>query len=77
MICSARAKSILLTHFSARYPKLLQEQADMALAAGNCGIAFDNLHMRLGDTWKMKHYYQAIVQSYADAPDGKEEGEAI
>lgn len=64
------AKKVLLTHFSARYPKIplgVSEYASKELANGlEVGVAFDHLHMPLGQFWKMRHYLPALETLFKD-----------
>jgi len=64
------AKKVLLTHFSARYPKIplgVSEYANKELAHGlEVGVAFDHLHMPLGQFWKMRHYLPALEALFND-----------
>ena len=63
-------KKVLLTHFSARYPKIplgVSEYANKELANGlEVGVAFDHLHMPLGQFWKMRHYLPALEALFKD-----------
>jgi len=65
-----RAKNVLLTHFSGRYPKAVQ------LTSGNegqespvIGIAFDHAVIPIKDLWKLNRYLPAIEQSFADSDE--------
>jgi len=64
------AKKVLLTHFSARYPKIplgVAEYANKELANGlEVGVAFDHLHMPLGQFWKMRHFLPALEALFKD-----------
>ncbi|KAG6818817.1 hypothetical protein H0H93_001378 [Arthromyces matolae] len=62
-----KAENILLTHFSARFPKM----PSSALRSRNDGdsapfvaLAFDSASYRIGDMWKGKHYVKALEQSF-------------
>lgn len=63
-------KKVLLTHFSARYPKIplgVSEYANKELANGlEVAVAFDHLHMPLGQCWKMRHYLPALETLFKD-----------
>ena len=63
-------KKVLLTHFSARYPKIplgASEYANKELANGlEVGVAFDHLHLPLGQFWKMRHYLPALETLFKD-----------
>ena len=64
------AKKVLLTHFSARYPKIplgVSAYADKELVNGlEVGVAFDHLHMPLGQFWKMRHFLPALETLFKD-----------
>jgi ribonuclease Z len=73
------AENVLLTHFSARYPKM--PPAGIPMPSTNSGtsrepvlaLAFDHASIAIGDMWKMNLYLPAIEQSFrdvADADDG-------
>ncbi|KAF6761776.1 tRNA processing endoribonuclease [Ephemerocybe angulata] len=86
------ADKILLTHFSARHPKvpmkLLQpeslgsprpEGAALPRKLPVVGLAFDQCSLRLGDMWKMQYYLPALEQNHMDmvAVDGEGDDEYI
>jgi len=64
------AKKVLLTHFSARYPKIplgVSEYANKEFANGlEVAVAFDHLHMPLGQFWKMRHFLPALEALFKD-----------
>ncbi|KAK0501702.1 hypothetical protein EDD18DRAFT_1431713 [Armillaria luteobubalina] len=62
-----RAENILLTHFSARYPKLPSSGARQQ--EGVVVHAFDHASLTIGNMWKLKHYLPAVVQSLKDTED--------
>ncbi|KAG7445158.1 uncharacterized protein BT62DRAFT_951536 [Guyanagaster necrorhizus] len=62
-----RAENILLTHFSARYPKLPSSGAKQQ--EGVVVHAFDHASLTIGNMWKLKHYLPAVVQSLKDTED--------
>ena len=67
-----KAKNLLLTHFSARYPRVPPKTVEKV--AGNLALALDGADMRIGDLWKMAIYQPAIehaVDETAEA-DGVE-----
>ncbi|KAJ3514157.1 hypothetical protein NLJ89_g2531 [Agrocybe chaxingu] len=69
------AKNILLTHFSARYPKLPPSLSNQVAREGpdaqNLIIyGFDHLNLTLGEMWKMAYYTPAI---YCNVNDTLEE----
>ncbi|KIK93173.1 hypothetical protein PAXRUDRAFT_829230 [Paxillus rubicundulus Ve08.2h10] len=65
-----KARNVLLTHFSARYPTMPpsvmtpQKPGDPTLA-----LAFDHANIKIGDMWKMNAYMKAIEQSFIDLED--------
>ena len=70
-----KAKNVLLTHFSARYPKMppsgvptpntrYEPSREPFLA-----LAFDHANIAIGDMWKMNLYLPAIKQSFSDIAD--------
>lgn len=67
-----RAKHILLTHFSQRYPKVPPPSAprESGLLANEkepvIALAFDHASIRIGSMWKMARYLPAIQQCYDD-----------
>ena len=60
-----KARNILLTHFSARYPNIppsvvtQHNPGDPTLA-----LAFDHANIKIGEMWKMNAYIKAIEQSF-------------
>ncbi|KIY69263.1 hypothetical protein CYLTODRAFT_349872 [Cylindrobasidium torrendii FP15055 ss-10] len=77
-------KSLLLTHFSARYPKLpssggktyaqywTQKGREMTVAH-----AFDHQNLTLGSMWKMKHYLKGMVDTLKEEGAEEEEERAL
>ncbi|KIJ61498.1 hypothetical protein HYDPIDRAFT_31363 [Hydnomerulius pinastri MD-312] len=65
-----KARHILLTHFSARYPTMppsvmtKREAGDPTLA-----LAFDHANIKIGNMWKMNAYMKAIEQNFIDLED--------
>jgi len=78
---SMKAENILLTHFSARYPKLPSGTMSSPTMAKHpdqhnpvVALAFDHANMMIGDMWKMGYYMPAIEQSFSDmAEDGDDD----
>ncbi|KAH0583074.1 hypothetical protein H2248_010964 [Termitomyces sp. 'cryptogamus'] len=75
-----RAEHILLTHFSARYPRM----PPSALRRPQNGdfrpivaLAFDHANFKIGDMWKTSYYLKALEQSFREtvAEEGDEEEE--
>ncbi|KAF9487434.1 hypothetical protein BDN71DRAFT_1458518 [Pleurotus eryngii] len=78
------AENILLTHFSARYPKLPPDalapvNSTKALTGGPkepiIALAFDHANIKIGDMWKLNHYMDAIQQCLRDSSDDGDEEE--
>jgi ribonuclease Z len=64
-----KAQNILLTHFSARYPKLPSGTTSVAKRFDHnpvVALAFDNANMTIGNMWKMGYYMPAIERSFSD-----------
>ena len=70
LACRMRAKYLLLTHFSARYPGMPPRLGD-ASDGPLIGLAFDYSRIRLGDMWKLNTYLPAIQHTFDDL--GEEE----
>lgn len=80
-----KAENILLTHFSARYPKMpphIVTRSDTDLEKDPekrnpvVALGFDHVDMTIGTLWKMNRYLPAIEQSFLDtAEEGDEEDE--
>ena len=56
------AQSVLLTHFSQRYPKVPIFTDDH----GTVGISFDLMEVTVGDLHKLPKYVRALKVLYAD-----------
>ncbi|EEB95113.1 hypothetical protein MPER_05971, partial [Moniliophthora perniciosa FA553] len=80
------AQNVLLTHFSARYPKTpkykVGQEGDAAESntgfgsfKGVVAFAFDHANMSIGTMWKMNYYLPALESSYKQtvAEDGEDE----
>ncbi|KZT39457.1 hypothetical protein SISSUDRAFT_984836 [Sistotremastrum suecicum HHB10207 ss-3] len=64
------AETILLTHFSGRYPKMPEYKTmGSEPTKHRLALAFDNAQFRVGDMWKMEKYFTAIERSYGDVDD--------
>ncbi|KAG6909380.1 hypothetical protein DXG01_000823 [Tephrocybe rancida] len=76
-----RAEHVLLTHFSARYPKM-PPSALRRPANGDfrpiVALAFDHANFKIGDMWKASYYLRALEQSFKEtvAEEGDEEEDA-
>jgi ribonuclease Z len=69
-----KAKNVLLTHFSTRFPKTPQMTTASAEDTDpNIAIAFDHATVSIGDLWKLNRYLPAIEQSFLDSEDSEEE----
>ncbi|RDB18569.1 Ribonuclease Z, mitochondrial [Hypsizygus marmoreus] len=84
------AEHILLTHFSARYPKMppsgvakpnqIEEDAQKRLKEPIIALAFDHANLEIGKMWKMNYYLAAVEQSFRDTveeDDVEEDGEPV
>ncbi|KAG6839604.1 hypothetical protein C0991_000997 [Blastosporella zonata] len=75
-----RAQHVLLTHFSARYPKM-PPSAFQRPRNGDfrpvVALAFDHANFKIGDMWKASYYLRALEQSFREtvAEEGDEEEE--
>jgi ribonuclease Z len=63
------AQNILLTHFSARYPKMPPSVYERQPGDPVIALAFDHANIKIGDMWKMGKYACAIEQSFNDIAD--------
>ncbi|KAJ7493248.1 hypothetical protein B0H11DRAFT_2394589 [Mycena galericulata] len=76
-----RADNILLTHFSARYPRMPPpiEAAGPSTNAGEkepvVALAFDHANLTIGSMWKLNMYLPAIQQTFADTSEEADEEE--
>lgn len=61
------ARNIMLTHFSARYPKMPPAMGSTADTTANVVLAFDHARVRIGDMLKLRTYMPALEQFYGDA----------
>ncbi|KAG5640501.1 hypothetical protein DXG03_008289 [Asterophora parasitica] len=80
------AEHILLTHFSARYPKMppasIMKPSHTPSGEGRAkepiiALAFDHANLTIGNMWKVNYYLPALEQSFRDtvAEEGDEEEE--
>ena len=65
LACRMRAKYLLLTHFSARYPRMPPTHGD-SYGGPIIGIAFDYARIRMGDMWKLNAYMPAIEHTFEE-----------
>ncbi|KAF8504184.1 beta-lactamase-like protein [Hysterangium stoloniferum] len=74
-----RAKNVLLTHFSNRFPKTPQLATSGAADPTHptVAIAFDHVTVSIGDMWKLSRYLPAIEQSFIDSEDPEDEGFSV
>lgn len=73
-----RARNILLTHFSARYPNVPPAVATERRPGDPVvALAFDHADIRIGEMWKMNAYIKAIEQSFADLEDENDTTQAV
>lgn len=84
LVARMNAENILLTHFSARYPKLPPDalaptSSTKTPTGGSRGpviaLAFDHANIKIGDMWKLNHYMDAIQQCLKDSSDDGDEEE--
>ncbi|KAI4525783.1 Metallo-hydrolase/oxidoreductase [Schizophyllum commune Loenen D] len=71
------ADNVLLTHFSARYPRLppaVLNRSGEATARPLVTMAFDHARMTIGTMWKVNTYLPAIKQCLEDSADADDEG---
>ena len=71
------ADNVLLTHFSARYPRLppaVLNRSGEATARPLVTMAFDHARMTFGTMWKVNTYLPAIKQCMEDSADADDEG---
>lgn len=71
------AKYCLLTHFSARYPKLppltrRSEETIAGISEPIVAMAFDMCTIRLDEFWKMERYRDAMDILFEEAEEGSE-----
>lgn len=77
------AENILLTHFSARYPKMPPSILKSPVPASSdepeptIGLAFDHANIRLGEFWKLNMYLPAIEQTFGDTVEEGDEDQDL
>lgn len=65
-----KARNILLTHFSARYPNIPPSvETEHNPGDPTLALAFDHANIKIGEMWKMNAYIKAIEQSFTDLED--------
>lgn len=83
IVTSMQAENILLTHFSARYPRMppttsLPDSPRASPSPGpHLGLAFDQTRFTIGDMWKMKFYLRAIELNMGDVAQDDDEDTMI
>ena len=65
------AEHVLLTHFSARYPKMppagiTKPRLNSDRKQPTVGLAFDHINLTIGNMWKLNYYLPAVEQSFRD-----------
>ncbi|KAG6896461.1 hypothetical protein C0992_008112 [Termitomyces sp. T32_za158] len=75
-----RAEHILLTHFSARYPRMPPSSLQRPRSGDFrpiVALAFDHANFKIKDMWKTGYYLEALEQSFIEtlAEEGDEEDE--
>jgi hypothetical protein len=70
-----RAKNVLLTHFSNRFPKTPQMATTGPAdpTTPTVAVAFDHVTVSIGNLWKLSRYLPAIEQSFIDSEDPEDE----
>jgi ribonuclease Z len=70
---SMHAENVLLTHFSARYPKMppdaIFSHKRITEKEPILGLAFDNARVKIGTMRKLNMYLAAIEQSFQEEGD--------
>ncbi len=75
------AENVLLTHFSARYPRLppsvgiVRPTGEVVGREPIVALAFDHANLTIGSMWKLNMYLPAIQQAFADTSDEEDEEE--
>ena len=67
------AHSLLLTHFSQRYPKVPVFTDDH----GRVGISFDLMQISIGELYKLPKFVKALKILYADECEEANDGDSI
>lgn len=73
------AENVLLTHFSARYPKVplhLAAPGSPSDSGPTVALALDHSRVRIGEMAKLRAYAPAIRQSFAEIPEEDDVNEA-
>ncbi|KAJ6561082.1 hypothetical protein DFH09DRAFT_1035940 [Mycena vulgaris] len=75
------AQNVLLTHFSARYPRM-PPAVGIARPSSSPGarepvvaLAFDHANLTIGSMWKLNMYLPVIQQTFADTSEEEDEEE--
>ncbi|KAJ7460806.1 hypothetical protein FB451DRAFT_1045064 [Mycena latifolia] len=73
------AENVLLTHFSARYPRM-PPSVGIGRPTGErepvVALAFDHANLTIGSMWKLNMYLPVIQQTFADTTEEDDEEEA-
>ncbi|KAG8784449.1 hypothetical protein FRC15_003245 [Serendipita sp. 397] len=70
--CRMKAKKLLLTHFSTRYPKIpvlgrtFTGQGEEAVTLPEIFVGFDHLHIRLGDFSRAERYIPNLENAFSE-----------
>ncbi|THH32553.1 hypothetical protein EUX98_g1639 [Antrodiella citrinella] len=73
-----KASNIMLTHFSARYPKMPPAIVNKSDSKTNVVLAFDHARVRFGDMMKLRTYLPALEAFYGEvAVDDDDNDEGI
>ncbi|KAJ6605846.1 hypothetical protein B0H10DRAFT_2076138 [Mycena sp. CBHHK59/15] len=79
-----KCKNILLTHFSARYPRMPPPVGMAGPKTASDGqrkdpvvaLAFDHANLTIGSMWRLSMYLPAIQQTFADTSEEEDEEES-
>jgi len=84
--CRMNAEHILLTHFSARYPKMppsglaapgqIRKGDETIAKEPIVALAFDNANLPIGTMWKVNYYLPAIESCMRDTAEEEDEEES-
>lgn len=84
LISSMNAENLLLTHFSARYPKMPPSSFATPRKSENSrqrepvlALAFDHANIAIKNLWKMNFYMPAIEQSFRDTAEEGDQDEDV
>jgi ribonuclease Z len=64
-----RAKNVLLTHFSQRYPKIPNLEYLSNQSGTNVGVAFDLIKIKKSHFKRLTHFSPALNACFKEEPD--------